>query len=61
VDFVADASVSLMWYFEDQVTPYGETVLDQFLESRAIIPGIWLLEIANALVVGERTVRSNVQ
>jgi predicted nucleic acid-binding protein len=54
VDFVVDASVSLTWCFEDQTTPYGEAVLDRFLESGAVVPGIWTLEIANALVVGER-------
>jgi predicted nucleic acid-binding protein len=54
VDFVVDASVSLTWCFEDQATAYGEAVLDRFVQSGAVVPGIWTLEIANALVVGER-------
>lgn len=54
MDFVVDASVTLTWCFEDEVRPYSENVLDLFLGSSALVPSIWPLEIANALVVGER-------
>jgi predicted nucleic acid-binding protein len=54
LDFVVDASVTLTWCFEDEVQPYSENVLDLFLGSSALVPSIWPLEIANALVVSER-------
>ena len=54
VDFVVDASVTLTWCFEDQVNAFSESVLDRFVDSAALVPNIWPLEIANALVVGER-------
>jgi predicted nucleic acid-binding protein len=54
VDFVVDASVTLTWCFEDQTYALGESVLDRFVDSTALVPSIWTLEIANALVVGER-------
>ena len=54
MDFVVDASVTLTWCFEDQVNAFSESVLDRFVDSAALVPNIWPLEIANALVVGER-------
>lgn len=52
--FVLDASVTLAWAFEDETTPYTETVLDRLSQSRAVVPAIWPLEVGNALVVAER-------
>lgn len=52
--FVLDASVTMSWCFEDEITPYAESVLVHLRESRAIVPRIWPLEVANALLVGER-------
>jgi predicted nucleic acid-binding protein len=54
LNFVVDASVTLTWCFEDEVLAYSESVLDLFLESSALVPSIWPLEIVNALVAGER-------
>lgn len=52
--FVMDASVTLAWAFEDEVTPYTEAVLDKLTRSRAVVPALWPLEVGNALVVAER-------
>ena len=53
--FVLDASVALCWCFEDQSTEYTEAVFELLAEGKkAIVPFIWPLEIANALLSGER-------
>jgi predicted nucleic acid-binding protein len=46
--FVVDASTALSWCFPDEVTvlPTDEAV--------AVVPALWLLEVANGLLVGER-------
>jgi predicted nucleic acid-binding protein len=54
LNFVVDASVALAWCFEEESQPYSEKVLDLFARSSALVPGIWPLEIVNALMVGER-------
>jgi predicted nucleic acid-binding protein len=56
--FVLDASVAVAWCFEDEGTKFTESVLDLLSDgSEAIVPSIWPLEIANALLVGERRKR----
>ena len=52
--FVVDASVTMSWCFEDEATPYTESVLERLRESRAEAPAIWPLEVANILLLGER-------
>jgi len=53
--FVLDASVALAWFVDDPVPKYAAQVRVA-LESnaRAVVPFLWHLEIANALVVAER-------
>lgn len=54
---VVDASVALAWGFPDEAGAYAETVLEG-LEGRAVVvPALWAVEIANALLVGERRKR----
>ncbi len=53
-DFVLDCSVSMTWWFEDETDAYAERVLDYLDEASAIVPAIWPLEVANALLVAER-------
>ena len=50
--------MTLCWYFRDEVNDYAEEVQDQFAQVYAIVPVIWPLEVANALLVGERRKRS---
>jgi predicted nucleic acid-binding protein len=57
-EFVLDGSVTLGWAFRDEVSPYAEAVLDRLPFAPAFVPGIWPLEIANALLVAERRGRT---
>ncbi len=52
--FVLDASVTLAWCFPDETDPYALQVLNLLTTHEVLVPAIWTLEIANALVVGER-------
>lgn len=52
--FVLDASLALAWHFEDEVSEYADLVLDRLGEDPAVVPSLWALEIANALVIAER-------
>jgi predicted nucleic acid-binding protein len=53
-EFVLDCSVALAWCFPDEKAPYPQTVLDSLTSTRAVVPPLWPLEIANALLMGER-------
>jgi len=56
--FVLDASVAVAWCFDDEATRFTEGVLDSIsLGAEALVPSIWPLEIANALLVAERRKR----
>jgi predicted nucleic acid-binding protein len=52
--FVLDCSVSLAWCFPDEHAPYPQSVLDSLTATAAAVPSLWFLEVANALLVGER-------
>lgn len=56
--FVLDASVALAWFFQDEADPYADAVAAEFPKAQAVVSAIWHLEIANALVMGERRGRS---
>jgi predicted nucleic acid-binding protein len=51
---VLDASVAMSWCFPDEQDPFAREVLRTLGEADAVVPAIWHLEIANALVVAER-------
>jgi predicted nucleic acid-binding protein len=51
---VLDSSAALTWCFEDETTPGTEALLRQVRTDGAVVPRLWRLEIANALLVGER-------
>lgn len=55
---VLDASVAVAWCFEDESSSLSDDVLD-FLAAggQAVVPSIWPLEVANALLVAERRKR----
>jgi predicted nucleic acid-binding protein len=55
--FVLDCSVTMAWCFDDEATPYTDSVQEQLVDMRAVVPTIWPLEVANATVVGERRKR----
>ena len=52
--FVLDGSVTMIWGFEDESDKYAEAILDKMPGLQAHIPSLWPLEVANALLVGDR-------
>lgn len=52
--FVVDTSVTMAWWFEDEITPATEAVLDRLATEDALVPALWALEVANVLLVAER-------
>lgn len=56
--FVLDNSIVMAWSFEDESNDYADAVLDRLATTRAVVPGLWPLEVANALLMGERRKRS---
>lgn len=57
-EFVLDGSLALAWYFKDEANAYADAVAAGFRSNQALVPMIWPLEIANAVVMGERRKRS---
>jgi predicted nucleic acid-binding protein len=54
---VIDASVALAWCFPDEDSRYADAVLVQLDEHSILVPSIWNLEVANGVLVGERSKR----
>jgi len=53
--FVLDASVTLAWFLDRPTARYADRVRELLLRgSRAIVPELWQLEIANGLINAER-------
>jgi hypothetical protein len=44
--------------FADESDEYADAVLDRLATTSAVVPALWPLEVANALLVGERCKRS---
>jgi predicted nucleic acid-binding protein len=55
--FVLDCSVTMAWLFDDEDDPQAAAVRDRLDADMALVPAIWPLEVANALVVAERRER----
>ena len=53
-NFVLDGSVTMVWGFEDEADDYAEAILERMPDLQAHVPSLWPLEVANALLVGER-------
>jgi predicted nucleic acid-binding protein len=56
-EIVVDASVALAWCFPDEASEYADWVLVALEGRTVIVPAVWALEVANALVVAERRKR----
>ncbi len=54
---VVDASVALAWCFPDETSDYADDVLVALKTNVVKVPSIWAIEIANAILVGERSKR----
>jgi predicted nucleic acid-binding protein len=51
---VVDASIALTWCFEDEVTEATEAIGTRVDSEGAVVPDLWRLEVANALLLAER-------
>ena len=54
---VVDAPVALTWCFPDEAREYADGVLVALKGQALVVPAVWGLEIANALLTGERRKR----
>ena len=54
MQFVLDCSVAISWCLVDENNDYANYILSIMVDAEAFVPGIWLLEVANTLVVAER-------
>ena len=52
--FVLDCSVAANWFFKDETSPAAQAALDAIRTEPAIVPGLFFVELANVLTVGER-------
>jgi predicted nucleic acid-binding protein len=52
--FVLDCSVTMSWALPGEDNTYASAVRTSFVEYEAIVPSIWVLEVANGLLVAER-------
>lgn len=55
--FVLDCSVAMAWCFEDESDSYSDRVLNLMVDSEALVPALWFLEVANVLLLVERNKR----
>ena len=55
IRFVLDASVALAWFVDNPVAAYAVRVRKSLTrDARALVPGLWHLEMANGFAVAER-------
>lgn len=54
---VLDASTALAWCFPDETSDRADAVLEALEGATVLVPAVWSLEIANAVLVGERQKR----
>lgn len=59
MSLVLDSSVCLAWAYSDETTPAVNEVLEATATMGAWVPGIWRLEVANALLVSIRRGRGD--
>jgi predicted nucleic acid-binding protein len=53
--FVLDASIALAWFLDRPTAQYADHVRQLLLRgSRAVVPALWQLEIANGFITAER-------
>lgn len=55
---VLDANFALSWLFHESADEVSDGVAGEIRRLRFVVPGIWKIEIANALLVAERRKRS---
>jgi predicted nucleic acid-binding protein len=51
---VLDASLALSWALPDEASAYSDALLRQVAVSGAVVPGMWLHEISNGLLMAQK-------
>jgi predicted nucleic acid-binding protein len=60
--FVADASATLPWCFEDEATPETEALLERLRAGEpAVVPAHWSTEVMNGLMMAVRRSRIDLE
>lgn len=54
---IVDASIAMTWCYPDEHSQYAYHVLDRLRHTRGVVPSLWAIEIANAVIIGERRYR----
>ena len=53
-----DASATLPWRFEDETTPWTESLLERIKQGEhAVVPAHWPIEVLNGLLMAQRRAR----
>ena len=52
--FVLDCLVTMAWIFHDEATEATDRLREALLDTRAFVPALWPIEIANALLAATR-------
>ena len=51
---VLDASATMAWIFDDEDSPYSDTVFARLADQSALVPYFWHIEVRNVLLNAER-------
>ena len=54
MSLVLDSSVALAWVYPDETTDAVRQVFDDIVDSGAVVPALWRLEVANGLTIAVR-------
>ena len=57
MSIVIDSSITLAWYFEDEVAQASDAVLHDVRKGGAVVPPLWRFEVANGLQTAVRRKR----
>ncbi|MBN2326833.1 MAG: type II toxin-antitoxin system VapC family toxin [Candidatus Omnitrophica bacterium] len=61
-EFVLDCSATMAYFFKDETSAYVDGAFETLAEDgRALVPAIWLLEIANTCLNAERRKRLTIR
>ena len=55
--FIVDCSVTIPWCIDDERSVSTDALLDRLGEETALVPSIWVYEVANVLLMAERRKR----
>ncbi len=57
MSLVLGASLTFAWFFEDEHTSAASAVLDRIVDTGAIVPALWRIEVLNAFQMAIRRKR----